>query len=209
MKPIVKLRQLTDEEILKWTTNSVQTKVDSIENHTGMSHVGMTLSTSANFIGRVTRLTTNINGCSKETRPDGQSTKKRKSDCSIGDDLKCKKKKITRNTIIETKESENAMEASSDQNISSTVTIAVNLFVVGEVIWGKIRGWPHWPAKIIHLKGKFFEVEWFNDYRTTKLYRSQVYKFYPNYDLFAEKFDKTVGLKTAANDALLYISSKL
>lgn len=31
-------------------------------------------------------------------------------------------------------------------------------FKVGEVIWGKIRGWPHWPAKIIHIYPRQFEV---------------------------------------------------
>lgn len=46
------------------------------------------------------------------------------------------------------------------------------------------------------------EVIWFNDYRKTKLYRSQLFKFTPNIDEFAKKFKGTAGLETAAKEAL-------
>lgn len=73
---------------------------------------------------------------------------------------------------------------------------------------GKIRGSAHWPAKIICVHNRRYEVEWFNDYRTTKLYRSQIFKFCPNFDIFAEKCDTTVGLRDATEEALLYSMQK-
>lgn len=221
MKPVVKLRQLSNEEILKWTSNS---------NENSCNATGSEIPTSSKFLGLMTRSrkansTMEINRSPEKTITDRQSTKKRKSNCSLADNLKCKKRKVTKNTIIETIEIENATDDQSNDNESNETktpsnpknvdapsvitTVAVNPFVVGEVIWGKIRGWPHWPAKIVRLYGRLIEVEWFNDYRTTKLYKSQIFKFYPNYDIFAEKFDTSVGLKTAATDALLYITSKL
>lgn len=82
-------------------------------------------------------------------------------------------------------------------------------FSTGEVIWAKIRGSPHWPARILQIGSRLIGVEWFNDYRTTKLYRSQLYKFYPNFNLFAEKFNTTVGLKAAAQEAMIHIAEKM
>lgn len=73
---------------------------------------------------------------------------------------------------------------------------------VGEVIWGKIRGWPHWPGKIVHIFPRQFEVIWYNDFRVTKLYRSQIFKFVANFQIFAEKFDTTIGLREAAEQAM-------
>lgn len=46
------------------------------------------------------------------------------------------------------------------------------------------------------------EVVWYNDFRVTKLYRSQIYKFGSNFTIFAEKFDTTVGLREAAEQAM-------
>lgn len=128
------------------------------------------------------------------------STKKRKSELAI-DSQHVKKKKTVKGTVIET------MDISSDD--SNPLTVAVMPFAVGEVIWGKLHGWPFWPAKILAINNQRIEVEWFNDYRTTKLFKSQICKFYTNYDVFSEKFDSTVGLKVAAMEALEYIASKL
>lgn len=89
-------------------------------------------------------------------------------------------------------------------------TICIIPFSVDEVIWDKIRGWPHWPCRILEIdtRRNRFKVYWFNDYRTTNLYRSQIFKFYANFDIFAEKFATTIGLKDAAREAMLYIVEK-
>lgn len=54
-------------------------------------------------------------------------------------------------------------------------------FSLNEIVWGKIRGWPHWrphwPARITSIEGRRFEVQWFNGSMTIE---SQNYSA-PNY----------------------------
>lgn len=84
-------------------------------------------------------------------------------------------------------------------------TIALITFKVDEVVWAKIKGHPHWPAKIkCFPNAKMAIVVWFNDYRTTKVYRTQLHKFLINFDKFAVRFSDSIGLKTAAQEALIY-----
>lgn len=76
--------------------------------------------------------------------------------------------------------------------------------MVNEIVWAKIKGFVHWPCKVLSFRGKLMaEVYWFNDYRKTKLYKTQLYKFLKNFDKFAERFDDTIGLRTAATEALI------
>lgn len=76
-------------------------------------------------------------------------------------------------------------------------------FTIDEIVWAKIKGFNHWPAQIGSFpSNKMAEVIWFNDYRKTKLYRTQLFKFLPNFDEFAKKFNETVGLEAAAKEAL-------
>lgn len=89
-------------------------------------------------------------------------------------------------------------------------TIARIEFRVGEVVWAKIKGSPHWPAKILTLhSNRRAEVVWFNDYRKTKIYQTQLFKFLIHFDEFAKKFNDTVGLKTAAQEGLMYLGSTM
>lgn len=46
-------------------------------------------------------------------------------------------------------------------------------------------------------------VTWFNDYRTTKIYRTQIFKFLLDYDEYSKKLDETIGLRIAAQEALM------
>lgn len=76
-------------------------------------------------------------------------------------------------------------------------------FSIGEIVWAKIRGFKTWPAKIRSFpSNKMAEVIWFNDYRRTKLYRSQLFKFLKHFDENSKYFSNTVGLETAAKEAL-------
>lgn len=91
----------------------------------------------------------------------------------------------------------------SDQNHCMN-TVAKIEFKVGEIVWAKIKGWPTWPAQIkCFPSAKMAEIVWCNDYRKTRLYRTQMFKFLPNFDKFAVKFDTTVGLETAAKEGLI------
>lgn len=51
-------------------------------------------------------------------------------------------------------------------------------------------------------------VTWFNDYRTTKMYRTQIFKFLLHYDEYSKKFDETIGLRIAAQEALMCYGEK-
>lgn len=92
----------------------------------------------------------------------------------------------------------------STQIDSSSNKIAVIEFKSGEIVWAKIRGWCHWPAKIEEVEGKQFVVRWFNDYRKTKVFRTQLFKFHANFDEFSKKFPNIIGLETAAKEAVIY-----
>lgn len=76
-------------------------------------------------------------------------------------------------------------------------------FRLNEVIWCKIRGWPTWPCRIRAFVKNMAIVVWFNDYRTTKVYRTQLQKFLINFDKHAKNFDSNIALKTAAREALM------
>lgn len=82
--------------------------------------------------------------------------------------------------------------------------IAVIEFRVGEIVWAKIKGFPHWPAVIKSFPSdRMAIVIWFNDYRKTKIYRTQLFKFLANFETFAKRFDDVIGLKTAAQEGLM------
>lgn len=84
-------------------------------------------------------------------------------------------------------------------------TVATIDFRVGEVVWAKIRGYAHWPALIKSMpSNRTAEVTWFNDYRKTKLFRTQLFKFLTHFERFAVRFEDVIGLKTAAQEGLIY-----
>lgn len=89
--------------------------------------------------------------------------------------------------------------------------IAVMDFRIGDVVWAKIRGYPGWPARIESIYGdkkQTFRVYWFNDYRISNIYRSQIYKFHLHFEKFAKLFDSHIGLETAAKEAMMYLVNK-
>lgn len=91
---------------------------------------------------------------------------------------------------------------------SNEKTISTIPFKVGEVVWCKIRGSPYWPAKILKFENRKYEVYWFNDYRRSKVFFSQLYKFEKYFTEFAKKFDSSSALETAAKEALMFLTSQ-
>lgn len=92
----------------------------------------------------------------------------------------------------------------------SCTTVSTIEFRIGEVVWAKIKGFPAWPAKIKAVaSSKMVIVVWFNDYRITKVYKTQLFKFLENFDTNAKNFDNSIGLKVAAQEALMYYGSVL
>lgn len=79
-------------------------------------------------------------------------------------------------------------------------------------VWAKISGHPNWPAKVEQIYGcrlQMAEILWFNDYRRSKVYKSQLQRFLPNEEQHSKLFDGHIGLETAAKEAMLYIASKM
>lgn len=66
---------------------------------------------------------------------------------------------------------------SSKLHPHSNNAVAVPEFKLDEVIWSKLRGWPHWPARILSFEENKIEIYWFNDYRTSKVFKSALFKF--------------------------------
>lgn len=63
--------------------------------------------------------------------------------------------------------------------------IVIPDFVQNEIVWAKIKGSSHWPARISRIltssNGRImYEVVWFNDYRRSKIGRLQIHKFLVN-----------------------------
>lgn len=84
-----------------------------------------------------------------------------------------------------------------------TNTLAIIEFKENEVIWAKLKGHPHWPAKIVGYENKKFEIFWFNDYRRSKVFRSQIFKFnQSNFETFSKT--KKIGFEAAVKEAILY-----
>lgn len=115
---------------------------------------------------------------------------------------------------INFKESVNTNEAISTVRDSLILpipkTIARVEFRVQEVVWAKIKGSPHWPAKINSFpSNRTAEVVWFNDYRKTKIFKTQLFKFLVYFDEFAKKFNDTVGLEAAAKEGLMYYGENM
>lgn len=82
-------------------------------------------------------------------------------------------------------------------------------FMVGDIVWAKIRGSPFWPAKIERIYGQKYqmaEVYWLNDYRRTKIFITQMKKFYAHFDEFKSTFSNHLGLETAVEEALIILS---
>lgn len=100
------------------------------------------------------------------------------------------------------------------KKIESTVaptnnhTVALIDFSINEVVWCKLKGSNHWPARIVAIEPKKIEVFWFNDYRVSKVFRSQLFKFEANFKTFGKKCEKDIKLGTATKEALIYLASK-
>lgn len=88
-------------------------------------------------------------------------------------------------------------------------SLAMLHFQIGEIVWAKIKGFPHWPCMIKSFDKRMILVEWFNDYRCTKVFKSQLFKFLPNFDSFSKGFSQRIGLETAAREALVACGQKM
>lgn len=87
--------------------------------------------------------------------------------------------------------------------------VATISFKIGDIVWAKIKGFVAWPARIVSISSKMAVVFWLNDYRSTKVYQTQIFKFLERFDEFSKRFSDTVGLETAAREGLMLFSQQL
>lgn len=198
--PIVKLNRLTKEEILKHTKiQTYDSKRKTKPNDDETPYITRSKVQKEKLI---------------ESGESSSLVHKRKSDTAAANLTHSKKQKLSNSTglpkseivSIPPKEQYNS-EKSSSKRIDDTA-VAVLPFRMKEIVWGKIKGWPHWPAEITGIEGKRYEVTWFNDYRKSKLFQSQISKFTRNFDEHAVKFSTSVGLETAAKEALICLAQR-
>lgn len=96
-------------------------------------------------------------------------------------------------------------------NERNNTQIARIQFREGDVIWAKIRGSPHWPAKIeeiLHGRTQMYKIYWFNDYRRSKVYGTQIQKFFDHFNEHENTIAHHVGLEMAVKEAIIYIGVK-
>lgn len=156
-----------------------------------------------------------------------QKTAKRKNDDQLnGYNLRSKKPKLNEvvnnhEEVLATSCEQRKITTCEQQKIATcsssdtgkivckpVTTIATPGFAIGEIVWGRIKGWPHWPGKVKRIESNRFEIIWFNDYRTSKLSKNQIFKFHSNFTEFTQGAHLKVGLSTAVKEALLSIASK-
>lgn len=126
---------------------------------------------------------------------------KRKSEVDVSSITIRKKQRISnQNHLPVTK------QIPKNKNLNSNVqsqTIAKLTYKLNEVVFAKIRGYPCWPARITSIDGRKYEIKWFNDYRSSKVFQTQLFKFIPYYNNFSEKISSNVQLNTAVSEALI------
>lgn len=148
------------------------------------------------------------------------STSKRKSDTVYL--TRAKKRKLDEATVHllpvmneqldhEPKKVMNKQSDPEPLQAESKANVVAELYNINEVVWAKIKGSVPWPARITSISTtglKRYEVVWFNDYRKSRLFRSQIFKFYKHFSEYSKHFSKSIGVETAAKEALLYLSEK-
>lgn len=210
--PIVKLNRLTDEEISKYA------RPKTTENELNSNQAGtyLTRSKKQKLSKEMSqpKSKTTLNENTNQTVVSMAHSSKRKNDIEATYMTRSKKPKLSKEmsqpmteiTPVNIVDEKQKVEVSLPANN----IVAKFQYSINEIVWTKIRGFPHWPAKVIaNERGKVstrYEVLWLNDYRKSKVYESQMFKFYPNFEEFSAKFSTTIGLETAAKEALIYLA---
>lgn len=129
---------------------------------------------------------------------------KKKMSTSI-DNIECEtpiENPIRENEIENREEAERLMPSANN-------IVAKPIFSIGEIIWAKIKGFVCWPAKIVQITSRRALVFWLNDYRTTNLYLTKVFKFLPHFDEHSKKFSDHIGLECTAREGLILYGQRL
>lgn len=192
----IRLDRLTKDEI----DRKIKGKESPSTARTKNQHNIASAEKSSEFEARITRSTSKQN----------QS----RSMVNVSDEYRSNEKKIgglkRKLKNIDKENERNSENTSAKRRKVEPNEIAELEYSIGEVIWAKMKGFPCWPAKIESIKsGKkpSYDIVWFNDYRRSNVFKTQTYKFYPNFERFSPKFSTHIGLETAAKEALIHLGS--
>lgn len=200
--PVVRIKRLSEEDIAKIlriscndVTSKNRSKTNDLLNH--IENEKMNSQLISNTVRCETekpakRLKVNFSNTCSEIQSDSQLPS---SVICLQTEQPAKRLKLSstpNSSVVQNTDSQSAIN-----------TVAVVEFTPDEVVWAKLKGHPHWPAKIVRHENKKYEIFWFNDYRKSKVFRSQIFKF--NQFNF-EKFSKTkkLGFEAALKEAILY-----
>lgn len=90
--------------------------------------------------------------------------------------------------------------------------IALLDYSIGEIVWCKLKGWPHWPCKILDIEYKrsvIYLVYWFKDnHRTSKVFKSQLFKFKENFKTLSENGSENAQLEAAIKEGIIKFNEK-
>ena len=75
-------------------------------------------------------------------------------------------------------------------------------FQVGEIVWGKIKGYPYWPSKIIDISSNLiYTIKFYNDNSYAKLSSKFLLKYKENKNKISESNKKNKRLINAIKAA--------
>lgn len=224
--PIVKFKKLSPNEISKYTKENTEnvplrmTRQNVAEISSGIAdqkkksqHSKKCGKTTRNDVETVDDKTIEFPNTTSESNQTMISKENCKRKSAAQNFTVPKKRKITNDIGLPRTQSISVDRIAIEQvhqekkNQNSNGVISKEQFSVGDVFWGKMRGWCHWPAKIVAIDSKKIEVVWFNDYRRSKLFRTQLFNFYENSQEFTKKCTSNVGLDTAVKEALIYLGN--
>lgn len=86
--------------------------------------------------------------------------------------------------------------------------ISENNFSIGAIVWCKLKGYRHWPAKVLGFDQNKIIVRWFNDNRRqSTVFASQIQQF--SRHCFAYSQNVSISLATAIKEALIEYRNKM
>lgn len=211
--PVVKLKRLSSSDLAKFM--SPKTVVKSTNTNDRTKDKTNTTDDAKSGVAKIQNIPKSKSNSNQKEDAYRYSTRlqsqrnvktmasKRSNDVNTSVMTNAKKQKLSQKPDLPA-----TVEREYSELIPTESTVATLVYKINEIAWGKIKGWPHWPCRITGVDGKKYEVVWLKDYRKSKLFHTQLYKFHANFTEFSKKSSTSVGLETAIKEALIIMASR-